>query len=179
MKNKPEGNNFFTLLRKEFFRTEKKPTDTVLKIIIAEKLIKGTILFLLSLTAFPIFSDEVVEFLRNIARRSLLLSNARILTRLFIRIEDASNKKLLAFSLFFLFWGTLEVIEGVGLLKKRRWAEYLIVFVTSMFIPLEIYAVFSRFTVEKFVLLLFNIFLVLYLIRSKRLFNLKNTKDGT
>lgn len=163
-------NNFFTLLKEELSRTEKKRSDLVIKIIIVEKFIKGIILFLLSLTAFPIFSEEAVEFLRSIAHRSLLLSNARILTRLFIRIEDTSDRRLLAFSLFFLFWGAIELTESIGLMRRRRWAEYLIVLATGIFIPVEIYAVISRFSTERFFILLFNIFLIGYLIRSRKLF---------
>ncbi len=155
---------------RELGRKEKGRLSGILKVIIAEKLFKGVVLWLLSISVFPIFSDETVEFLHYIARHSHILSNARIFTRLFLGIESASDRRLLAFSLFFLMWGFIELAEGIGLGAKRRWAEYLTVVGTGIFIPVELLTVIQRFTYEKAALLSFNVFLVLYLVWSRKLF---------
>ncbi len=117
-----------------------------------------------------VFSDQSVHYLRLTARHFHILSNARFITSLFTRIEDAPDRKLLTFSVFFFVWGVIEFLESIGLAKRKRWAEYLIVVFTGLFIPVETYTVLARFTIEKFLLFLFNIFLVYYLIQSRKLF---------
>lgn len=161
------------IVSRELSRQEKGRLSAILKVIVVEKLLKGSVLWLLSISVFPIFSEETVEFLHFVARHSHMLTNARIFTRLFLGIEAASDRRLLAFSLFFLIWGFIELAEGIGLAGKRRWAEYLTVVGTGLFIPVELSTVFARFTYEKFGLLLFNIFLVVYLIHTRKLFTIE------
>ncbi len=168
---------FLSLLQEDLTHIEKKPLNFIIKLIIAEKFLKGIVLLLLSLTIFPLFSDEVVDLLHQLASRSNILSNAKILTSLFTRVEAASDRKLLIFSLFFLIWGTIELAESLGLSKRRRWAEYLAVVSTSLFIPIELFTVLTKFSIEKFILLLFNIFLVYYLLWSRKLFIIKQPKS--
>lgn len=162
--------NLFTLLRDELKLTEEKEVGVILRVIIVEKFIKGIVLFLLSLSFFPVFSDDVVEFLHGLAHRYYFFSNARFFTQTVDQIEGFSDKKLIILSFFFLLWGLVELAESIGLNKKRRWAEYLAVVSNSLFIPIEFSTLLMRFTLERLLLLIFNIFLVYYLIWSRNLF---------
>ena len=63
----------------------------------------------------------------------------------------------------FLYAGLL-LTEGVGLMKKKRWAEYLTVVVTASLIPIELYEVIVRFGFGKLLLLIVNVWIVWYLI---------------
>ncbi|MBV8194921.1 MAG: DUF2127 domain-containing protein [Candidatus Dormibacteraeota bacterium] len=67
-------------------------------------------------------------------------------------------------------YGLLECLEGIGLVLRRRWAEYLVLLATGAFIPLEIDELVRRPTVWKAIALLINIAIIVYLIRRKRLF---------
>ena len=58
--------------------------------------------------------------------------------------------------------------EGVGLLLKKRWAEYLTVVATSLFIPIELYEVIRHFGPVKFAVLVLNVAIVWFLIRLLR-----------
>lgn len=161
-------------IKEDIIRTEDKDISGFLKIIIVEKSIKGIILLLLSISVFPIFSDEFISFLEGIATRSHFLSNAQIFMRFLLRAEEVLDKKLFTFSLFFLVWGAIEIIESIGLAKKRRWAEYLAVVTTGVFIPVELYTVITQFTPEKSGLLLLNSVFVVYLIGSRNLFLIRH-----
>lgn len=161
-------------IKKELVRIDHKKPNIIIKLIVFEKFFKGVILLLLSLTVFPVFSDQSVHYLRLTARHFHILSNARFITRLFTRIEDAPDRKLLIYSMFFLIWGVFELLESIGLARRRRWAEYLIVIFTGLFIPVETYTILARFTIEKLILFLFNVFLVYYLIQSRKLFKTNN-----
>jgi uncharacterized membrane protein (DUF2068 family) len=54
------------------------------------------------------------------------------------------------------------IVEGVGLLLRRRWAEYLAVIATASFLPLEIYELVERVEASRALLVLAN--LVVYLV---------------
>jgi uncharacterized membrane protein (DUF2068 family) len=84
-------------------------------------------------------------------------------------IDDHRLKELSAGSFVY---GAVRIVEGVGLLARLRWAEYLVVIATSLFIPLEIHELLRRATVPKAIVLALNLMIVLYLVavldRSKR-----------
>jgi uncharacterized membrane protein (DUF2068 family) len=53
--------------------------------------------------------------------------------------------------------------EGTGLLMRKHWAEYLTVISTSLFVPLEVYEVYHRFTRLRLSVLILNVATVWYL----------------
>ena len=56
------------------------------------------------------------------------------------------------------------VVEGWGLWREKRWAEYLTVIVTASLIPLEIWEIVRHFTWLKVFALVVNVAIVWYLI---------------
>ena len=68
------------------------------------------------------------------------------------------------------FYGTLQLVESTGLWLMKRWGEYVAVIGTSLFLPLEIYEIVEKVTFLRIAALLINLFLVFYLIWTKRLF---------
>jgi uncharacterized membrane protein (DUF2068 family) len=80
-------------------------------------------------------------------------------------VEDRQLQQLSGLS--YLYAGLL-LAEGVGLMRKKRWAEYLTVVVTASLIPLELYEVLARFGFGKVTLLVVNVGIVWYLIRALR-----------
>ena len=66
-------------------------------------------------------------------------------------------------ALSFVYAGLL-LTEGVGLMKKKKWAEWLTVIVTGSLIPLEIYGVLFHFGPWKLIVLVVNVVIVWYLI---------------
>jgi uncharacterized membrane protein (DUF2068 family) len=68
-----------------------------------------------------------------------------------------------------LAYAALFLTEGIGLLLRERWAEYLTAIATGSFIPFELYILFHEATVMKGLLLAVNVAIVWYLIaRLKR-----------
>src|SRR4051812_12472341 len=75
-------------------------------------------------------------------------------------LEDGHVKKIGALALAY---GAVFLVEGVGLVMKKRWAEWLTVFVTGSFIPFEVYELVERFGVGKVITLVINVAVVVYL----------------
>jgi uncharacterized membrane protein (DUF2068 family) len=72
-----------------------------------------------------------------------------------------------------IFYGALQLIEGVGLWLLQRWGEYFAVVATSLGLPIEIYELAEKITALRIFALTLNTAAVLYLLLSKRLFGLR------
>jgi uncharacterized membrane protein (DUF2068 family) len=66
------------------------------------------------------------------------------------------------------FYAALFATEGVGLLLRKRWAEYFTIVTTGLFIPLEIYELARHFTVTRLVVGIVNVLIVWYLVARVR-----------
>jgi uncharacterized membrane protein (DUF2068 family) len=80
---------------------------------------------------------------------------------------------LVHLGLVVLAYAALEATEMVGLWLAKRWAEYLTLVATSIFVPIEIYELTLGVSVFKVVTLVINLAIVCYLLLAKRLFGLR------
>jgi uncharacterized membrane protein (DUF2068 family) len=69
-----------------------------------------------------------------------------------------------------ILYGLLEVTEAIGLMMRRRWAEYLVLLATVAFLPLEIDEMLRKPSVLKGLTLTINIAIAVYLVWRKQLF---------
>ena len=69
--------------------------------------------------------------------------------------------------------GALKIVEAVGLWRARRWAEYLAVVATSLFIPIEVRELILGVTTLKVVAFIINLAAVTWLVWAKRLFGVR------
>jgi uncharacterized membrane protein (DUF2068 family) len=70
-------------------------------------------------------------------------------------------------------YALLEGIEAVGLWFQKRWAEYLTLIATALFIPLEVYEIVDKQSVFRIGTLIVNLAVVAYLLYAKRLFGIR------
>jgi uncharacterized membrane protein (DUF2068 family) len=76
-------------------------------------------------------------------------------------LDEATAEK---FGVIALAYAAVFVVEGIGLLCKKRWAEWMTVGVTASFVPVEVYELVKHFAAGKVVALALNIAIVIYLI---------------
>lgn len=93
--------------------------------------------------------------------------------RLIEKALEQPHSTLLLVAFGVLAYGVLQLVEGAGLWLMRRWGEYVAVVGTSVFIPLEIYEIVEKLTWLRVAALLVNIFAVVYLVWTKRLFGFR------
>jgi uncharacterized membrane protein (DUF2068 family) len=74
----------------------------------------------------------------------------------------APHLALLGWAAF--FYAALFAAEGIGLLLRKHWAEYLVVIVTGSLLPLEIYELFHKFALWKLGAVTGNLLIVAYLV---------------
>lgn len=90
----------------------------------------------------------------------------------------ARHSTLLLVAAGVLAYGVLQLVEGVGLWLIKRWGEYVAVVGTSVFIPLEVYEIVEKVTWLRIVALLVNVFAVIYIVWTKRLFGLRGGHEA-
>jgi uncharacterized membrane protein (DUF2068 family) len=76
-------------------------------------------------------------------------------------LDGGEAKRLAAGTLAY---AAVFAVEGVGLVRRKRWAEWLTVVVTASFIPIEIYELVRQFSAGKVAALVLNVAIVAYLI---------------
>jgi uncharacterized membrane protein (DUF2068 family) len=89
------------------------------------------------------------------------------------KLTGVSPRRLRELSIGTLVYASLFYIEGIGLLFRRRWAEYMVVITTGVFLPLELYEIYERHTPLRIAILLANAAIVVYLI-----YRLYKTRPG-
>jgi uncharacterized membrane protein (DUF2068 family) len=72
-------------------------------------------------------------------------------------------KQLKELSVGSFLYASIFLTEGIGLLARKHWAEYLTLISTGLFIPLEIYELAHRFTAVRLAVLVINVATVWYL----------------
>jgi len=92
----------------------------------------------------------------------------RYIHRLLTRALRVTPKQLKELSVGTFIYAGLFATEGVGLLLRKRWAEYFTIVTTSGLIPLEIYELARHFTIAKVVITLINVLIVWYLVARVR-----------
>jgi uncharacterized membrane protein (DUF2068 family) len=159
----------------------------VLRLLAAERLVRGLLLVALAYGIYrfdgarnslqQVF-DRYLPLLRPIADRLGIDLQTTGPVKLIEDALNASHSTLRLVTLGVLAYGVLELVEAVGLWLMRRWGEYVAVVGTSVFIPLEVYELLHTVTPFKAGALLLNVFAVVYLVWSKRLFGARGGKEA-
>jgi len=78
-------------------------------------------------------------------------------------IDQASGRHLIEIAIGAFLFAAVYVVEGVGLWRCRRWAEYLTIGVSASFLPFELIAIFRRPSLALLVTFVLNVFVVAFL----------------
>jgi uncharacterized membrane protein (DUF2068 family) len=166
---------FWEKAKRELGR-ETQPVDTVVRLIILERAIRGTLVFILGV-ALLVKSQSVVDAVRGWVAELDVNPERRLIPRLLSAalhpIGNFSYRTVLLIGVGALLFGALELTEAIGLARRRRWAEYLTVIAGCIGIPFEVNEVLRRQTPIRISILLINVAIVIYLAWQKHLFGLR------
>jgi uncharacterized membrane protein (DUF2068 family) len=160
-------------LRWEFGR--RIQATPVIRLITLERFIKAGVLIAGSAALLVLDRHSGVhQAILNIQSEYNLDAGRGLSHRLVAAVLDHAagvpDRRLIALAVAGLLYGGLEALEGFGLLLKRRWAEYLVLIATVVFIPVEVEELATRPSVFKALAMLVNLLIVAYLVWRKRLF---------
>jgi uncharacterized membrane protein (DUF2068 family) len=154
----------------------------ILRALAIERWVRGVILLLLAAAVFKLKSTQVS--INELFERDLK-SLKPFFDQIHFQVSDsatigsiekvlhAKQSTLNLIAVGILFYGLLQIAEGIGLWSLKRWGEYVAVVGTTLFIPLEVYELTEKISWLKIAVLAINVAAVLYLLLSKRLFGLR------
>jgi uncharacterized membrane protein (DUF2068 family) len=84
------------------------------------------------------------------------------------RLSSLRDSQLLVVGIVAFLYAGLFAVEGVGLWKSKRWAEYLTIIATSSFVPFEVYELIRHASWQRGATLGINLLVVGYLLWKVR-----------
>ena len=146
----------------------RRPKSKTLFLIALFKLTKGILLLLVGLGALHLLHRDVAHTVGHWVNVLRVDPDNRYVHRLLARALAITPRQLEAASAGTFIYAALLLTEGIGLMLRKRWAEYFTIITTTGLIPLEIYEIVHHVTAAKIVVLLINVAIVAYLIAQVR-----------
>ena len=118
--------------------------------------------------AHHLLHRDIANFVATWVAQLHLDPDNRYIGKAMAKVLSLDARQLRAIGAGSLVYAALLLTEGIGLLLRRRWAEYFTVIVTGSFVPIEVYELTRRLTWARLVLLGVNVVVVWYLIAHLR-----------
>ncbi|MGD1073733.1 MAG: DUF2127 domain-containing protein [Bryobacteraceae bacterium] len=141
----------------------KQPGDLWIFLIGIFKLVKGIGLLILGVGLLRLLHRDVAASLTHWIEVFRLDPENRYIHRAIARVFRVTPGQLRELSAGTFIYAGVFLTEGTGLLLRKHWAEYMTVISTSLFVPLEVYEVYHRFTWLRATVLILNVATVWYL----------------
>jgi uncharacterized membrane protein (DUF2068 family) len=132
------------------------------------KLFKGLAFLILAIGLLRLLHRDIQAAVTHWIEVFRMDPDNRYLHGMLVRIFRVTPKQLRELSAGTFVYSGIFLTEGVGLLKRKHWAEYLTVISTALFIPLECYELWERHTWPRAAILAINILTVWYLANGLR-----------
>ena len=84
------------------------------------------------------------------------------------KVGGYTDTSLKHVSEFIFVYAAIYLAEGIGLLRRKRWAEWMTTIVTASFIPIELWHLWSHPSWGKVIVIALNFLILVYLIRVLR-----------
>ena len=140
----------------------------VLDLIAVFKFVKAATLIAGGLGALGLLNERLQRWTEAWLERLALGHGPRLIDALAARaipaLDRAGPHRLILLGVGAFLYAAVFLVEGTGLLRERRWAEYLTVGVTLSFLPFEIVALVHKESVPRIVTLALNVAVVVYLV---------------
>lgn len=159
----------------------------ILRLLALERAIRGVLLLAL---AYGVYRFEGARDALDRVFRAYLPTLRPLAEKLGVDLQSTGPVKLIQKALHashstlelvavgVLAYGALELLEAVGLWLMKRWGEYVAVIGTAIFLPLEVYELSERITWVRIAAFVVNVFAVVYLLWSKRLFGIRGGRPA-
>jgi uncharacterized membrane protein (DUF2068 family) len=145
-------------------KEKRAASDRGILLIAIFKLFKAALLLVVAIGALSLLHKNVADAMMNLLDALHVDHNNNFIHGLVMKLGLFNDRKLEVISAGSFFYTALLTTEGVGLLLKKHWAEYLTIVATALFIPLELYEIVKHLSAAKIIVLIINIAMLVYLI---------------
>jgi len=113
--------------------------DRFLLLIALERSLRGVLLLIAGIFLLANAGADFGSIANHLARAIELDPRRHFIKDLIAKAGSLKRHEVKLFGAGAIGYGVLELVEGVGLFYRQRWAEWLTVVATSLLIPLELY----------------------------------------
>jgi len=142
----------------------RKKRNRWLELIALYKLLQAALLVAVGVGALKLLHKDVADVLGHVARELRMNPEGHLVGFLLDKASLLDDKRLHQISFFLFGYAALGVIEGMGLMLEKVWAEYFTSFITASFLPIEIFELMHRVTWLRVSLLVLNLAVLAYLV---------------
>lgn len=154
----------------ELVKAEVHRPDFGLRLIIVWKCIKAAIMVGLGIAAIALMHSDIHQLAVDLVSW-LGIDPARPSIEKFLgRLTGLTPGRIAAIGAGAMVYAGVNLIEAWGLHRRRTWAEWMTVILTSSLVPFEIYEIAKEPTLGKVIALIVNIAIIIYLLRHRWLF---------
>ncbi len=149
----------------------KIPKSAFLKFIIIYKALIGAVQLVITVGIFNVLDHTVEATVTNLAASFYLDTENAVVVSIIKKAGSLGNPAFIGITSAVFVLSIINMAEAWGLHLRRRWAEWLTVFATGLFIPFEVYEVIMKVTPARVIILVLNSAIVYYLAKHKELFS--------
>jgi uncharacterized membrane protein (DUF2068 family) len=157
-----------SVLQKETVRAVHHHHNRWLVMIGVLKLVEAVLLVLVGIGAVRLLHKDVVDLVSRLLAELNFDPESRFVNLVLDKVALLNDHRLRMISTAMMSYATIHLIEGVGLLLEKTWAEYLTIIVTASFLPWEMFEVVHHVNWINLSLLIVNTVVVAYLLYDVR-----------
>jgi uncharacterized membrane protein (DUF2068 family) len=143
---------------------KRKHGNRWLELIAVYKLLQALLLVSVAIGALRLLGKDVGDWLYNLAMGMHFNPEGRLISFVLDKAQVIDDHWLRRFSIFLFGYASLGLLEGIGLMLEKVWAEYLTAIITASFLPLEIMEIYHRITWLRIGLFVVNLAVLAYLV---------------
>jgi uncharacterized membrane protein (DUF2068 family) len=144
------------------------PTKTGVHVIAIFEAVKGTLGIAAGFGILSLLHRDIPAFAADLIEVLHLNSESHLAHRIVETVTRLNPSNLKIFFILALVYSAVRFVEAYGLWRLRAWAEWFAIISGALYVPVEIYEVFQKFTVFRVGVLLVNIGVVIYLYSFRR-----------
>jgi uncharacterized membrane protein (DUF2068 family) len=141
--------------------------DVLIRLIALFKLIKALLLIAVGIGALSMRHNHDGA-LAGWIHALVFDPHGRLFHEAVAKISGLDTRQLTGIAIGSMVYAAVFVVEGVGLMLRRGWAEVLTTIITISFLPLEIYELIEHRSWTKIGVIIANALIVVYLVRRLR-----------
>lgn len=138
--------------------------DSGLLVIGVIRFIEGVLSFGAGFAVLHLLHKDLGDMLMNFVHAHHLDEDGRLVSMAMEKIDLIDDHRLKQIGASAFAYGALKLVEGVGLLKEKVWAEYLTLGASLVFLPWEVFEIFEHPNIWRFGILAGNLLIVAYLL---------------
>jgi len=133
------------------------------------KLFEAGLFFLAGIGVLHYLHRDLGEAALQLAGRLRIDPDGRLVTWVLDHLDEVTSHRLKQIGVATFFYAGLRIVEGVGLVMEKLWAEHLTVGATTIFLPWEVYEIIRHpGDWVRICLLLGNLVVIAYLLWALR-----------